>query len=257
MVSPTMGVLGRFADWAMGNETRHERLVNRTKLTIRSCFFLGFMELYQFSCPPGSDVNVLVEQRFRVEFPEAWAGLGMLGPCDAWRAYKAWRRWDGVSGDVETFLGMDVTALMASDIIQGGLEVGPGEVQLVDPPGQQFVQYSGDVVLDVQPFQEKQHRRVRRRAEMPYARLVLSEVRARFGVPVRSTANMLAVRRYAREIMSKHGVRPSHMEKLIPYVCAAAFIPSDDELMAAEWWNCEAAQARVRRHAELVPAPRC
>jgi transglutaminase/protease-like cytokinesis protein 3 len=66
-----------------------------------------------------------------------------------------------------------------------------------------------------------------------YTRCVVMEVKNRFGKPERTQANMLAVRRYALDIMTRHGVRPTHIAQQLPMVVELVFASSAMELEAA------------------------
>lgn len=87
------------------------------------------------------------------------------------------------------------------------------------------------VRYDMEPIDEKVHRRVHRR--MPYQQRVLAEVKVRFETPSYTQANRKAVRAFAAEIMKKHGIRYSEARRMMPDIVAATFIPDKWELKAA------------------------
>jgi len=88
------------------------------------------------------------------------------------------------------------------------------------------------------------HRRVRRKVQNLYAKSVLDEVRVKFGVPSNTESNRLAIRRFASGIMQKHGVRPTQISKMLPFIVEVAFVPSDADIHAAEWGRSLAAVKR-------------
>jgi hypothetical protein len=87
------------------------------------------------------------------------------------------------------------------------------------------------VRFDMEPIDEKVHRRVRR--PVSYSQRVIAEVKVRFETPTYTLANRKAVRAFAAEIMKKHGVRYTEARRLMPNIVAAVFIPDKWELKAA------------------------
>jgi len=79
----------------------------------------------------------------------------------------------------------------------------------------------------------KQHRRIPSRNRSDYGAAVTAEIKNRLGTPKDNEANRLAVRRMAHNIMSRHGVRPTHMRAVIERVIAAVFIPDEEDVIAA------------------------
>jgi hypothetical protein len=63
-----------------------------------------------------------------------------------------------------------------------------------------------------------------------YAKSVLMQVKAKFGTPTLSDANIKAVTRYAERIMVSHKLRWTHIAENIPYVVHLTFIPSEEEM---------------------------
>lgn len=243
-----MAFLSELLDWIISKPSRLESLQRRQRLTFHSCVVLGFLGYETISRPAGRDPNEVVKSLLEQEHG---VGVGIVHtPCDLWRGYKIWRTQDFASDELETFMDLDVDDALAVELI------GNGDAVHIGPTTEVASGTNGVYTLDEEPISEKHHRRVHKRHAMPYAAIVLAEVRARFGVPTRSAANELAVRRYARDIMSKHGLRPTHMSKLLPYVCQTAFVPSDDDIRAASWGSSEAAVARERLFNSLVPRTR-
>lgn len=148
---------------------------------------------------------------------------------------------------------MDVMDFVAAEFVGNGDLIGMGPQSDADSN----TLSNAEVEFDLEKVNVKLHRRIHRRHAMPYAAVVLAEVRTRFGTPIRSAANELAVRRYARDIMIKHGLRPTHTVKLLPYICRVAFIPTDDDIHAATWAASSAAQARGRVFNSLMPPSQC
>jgi hypothetical protein len=68
----------------------------------------------------------------------------------------------------------------------------------------------------------------------PYMVTVVAEVKNRFGKPVRNAANMLAVRKFALDIMVRHGVRPTHINRMMDVVVGMVFVSNDNELYSEE-----------------------
>jgi len=62
-----------------------------------------------------------------------------------------------------------------------------------------------------------------------YTRAVVHECKTRFGRPERTAANVLAVRRYALDIMTRHGLRPTHIQQQLPMVVELVFVRSAAE----------------------------
>lgn len=75
-------------------------------------------------------------------------------------------------------------------------------------------------------------RRVRR--DDDYMACVVQEAKNRFGVPEHTAANKLAVRRFLLDTMTKHGVRPTHIHRVLPMCINLVFVRSDSELYADE-----------------------
>jgi len=73
------------------------------------------------------------------------------------------------------------------------------------------------------------------------------ETKNYFGTPRRNEANGLAVRRHVRDIMVKHGVRPSHINQILPSAIAMVFCENDSELCANALWESSAARVRSNR----------
>lgn len=103
-------------------------------------------------------------------------------------------------------------------------------------------------VMDSTPVKVKNHRRLHGGKRDAYARMVLSEVKAKFGVPANTPVNQLAVRRYAHGAMKAHGLRATDMEKLLPYVVAATFVPTEGDIAATLWERSDYAVDARRRY---------
>lgn len=65
-----------------------------------------------------------------------------------------------------------------------------------------------------------------------YVRKVLDACKAKFGTPKPTEANTKAVWHFAHGLMKNHGVRPSHIAEMIPYVVQLTFVESEAELRA-------------------------
>jgi hypothetical protein len=188
---------------------------------------------------PEKSVNALIKEQFSAmpageKYTPAFFTLG------AWyRVFKYWRT-NVASVALEAFLEEDTSEMLAESNIE--------ELDLSNVPDRavQSDKLVGCAKLCFEPIEIKQHRRVHRKTS--YAKCVLDEVRCKFGVPARTEANRLAIRRFAGNIMVKHGVRPSQIAKLLPYVIESAFVPSSEDIMAADWGRCGAAVDRLRAY---------
>ncbi len=76
------------------------------------------------------------------------------------------------------------------------------------------------------------HSRGVNQARKPYIRKVLDACKAKFGTPKSTEANFKAVWHFAHQQMKEHGVRPSHIAEMIPYVVQLTFVESESELHA-------------------------
>ncbi len=82
-----------------------------------------------------------------------------------------------------------------------------------------------------------------------YMQSVIAEAKTRFGKPDRTSANVLAVRKYVGDAMRKHRVRPTHVARMLPIVVECVFMESESErearqlveavhaLSGAKWWR--------------------
>lgn len=80
----------------------------------------------------------------------------------------------------------------------------------------------------------KQHRRIRTKHRGKYVAVVVSEIKNRLGCPMPTEANLLAVRRMAKNIMDKHGLRPTHVRVAIESVIAGVFVPDEYDERSAK-----------------------
>jgi hypothetical protein len=88
-------------------------------------------------------------------------------------------------------------------------------------------------VKDCSPKLEVREARVVDTQRRPlYIRKVLDECKAKFGTPKPTEANTRAVWHFAHRVMKNHGVRPSHIAEMIPYVVQLTFVESEAELRA-------------------------
>jgi len=99
----------------------------------------------------------------------------------------------------------------------------------------------GVAILNHIPIDTTQHRRVRPGRKMYYLNCVLAECKNKFGTPQQNEANVKAVQRYANNIMSKHGLRPTHVREYLPMIVSMTFVPTTAELEALEMLNSTAA----------------
>jgi hypothetical protein len=72
---------------------------------------------------------------------------------------------------------------------------------------------------------------------------VVAGVKNTMGTPSRNAANVLVVRRMARQAMELHGLRPTHIAQVLPLIVEAVFVESEIERAASSW----GARVRARR----------
>nr|WRQ65006.1 tombus P33-like protein [Tolivirales sp.]WRQ65292.1 tombus P33-like protein [Tolivirales sp.] len=111
----------------------------------------------------------------------------------------------------------------------------------------------GDFVLDEEAPKILAHRKVASGMASKYQRAVIAEVRSRFGLVQWNEANKLAVHKFAADIMRRHGVRPTHMEQLLPMIVRMTFVPNEAEVEANVVFN--GYQARKRRWLQQLGRP--
>jgi hypothetical protein len=69
-------------------------------------------------------------------------------------------------------------------------------------------------------------------------------VKSEKGLLRRTEANRLMVQRMVADNMKKHGVRPSHVIKMLPIVINLCFVPTGADILAAKLNSSEAALGR-------------
>jgi len=82
--------------------------------------------------------------------------------------------------------------------------------------------------LEMTPIKEKRHKRISKHKKHQYVADVVAETRVRFGCPKDNDANRLAVRRFCMHLMYNHGVRPTHVGKVIDDVVEMIFHESTE-----------------------------
>lgn len=68
-----------------------------------------------------------------------------------------------------------------------------------------------------------------------YINSVVAKVKTIMGTPTHNAANILVARRIARQTMEEHGVRPTHISKILPLAVEAVFVESTHERDARTW----------------------
>jgi predicted nicotinamide N-methyase len=111
----------------------------------------------------------------------------------------------------------------------------------------------GVAALNNAPVDVDCHRQVKHRKRAPYMNTVIAECRLTFGVPQRSEANEKAVRRTAVRIMKTHGVRPTHINSMLPKILESVFVPSVHDIQAREWSQSWPVWIRKWRWSSLAP----
>lgn len=79
----------------------------------------------------------------------------------------------------------------------------------------------------------KNSRRVATNGRHFYNAAVVAEIKNKLGLTKPTEANKLVVRRMARNIMEKHGVRPTHIRQSIEKVVAGVFVPDQYDIEAS------------------------
>lgn len=104
-----------------------------------------------------------------------------------------------------------------------------------------------NVVYDCEDRKVVEHLTVHERPR--YMQAVIAEAKVRFGKPERTSANLLAVRKFVGDTMRKHRVRPTHVARMTPIVVECVFMESAAEkearemviavhaLSGAKWWR--------------------
>jgi len=110
--------------------------------------------------------------------------------------------------------------------------------------GEQLVEVSRPELVGEDREESTVKRRVRAGCKMPFKREIVAAVKAKFGTPKPTEANLRAVRRYATEVMREHNLRHTHVQKLLPSIIAAAFVPDKYELAGMEMASCVTALDR-------------
>lgn len=95
------------------------------------------------------------------------------------------------------------------------------------------------------PVETRLHRKVSRRHRDRYTNLIVAECKMVFGTPKSTEANHKAVRRVAVKLLKNHGVRPAHVNVLVPKIIELVFIPSRHELEAKRMANSGGAWCRL------------
>jgi len=94
-------------------------------------------------------------------------------------------------------------------------------------------------------------RRIRAGLKGNYCREITAAVKAKFGTPKPTEANLRAVRRYATEVMRENNLRHTHIQRVLPLIIAAAFVPDKYELAGMEMASCMVALDRQSEYKQL------
>lgn len=147
-----------------------------------------------------------------------------------------------VATDAENVNRLEITSEAYREL-QVGLEAQAARTDLTT---RRYDCNGGMVLLDKEPLEVKNHRRIHKKYHQKFSACLLAEVKLKFGVPRRTAANQLAIHRYVSEIIKQRGVRAVDAARVIPYIVSASFIPSDDEIGAAAWLQTTLAKSRIR-----------
>jgi len=96
-----------------------------------------------------------------------------------------------------------------------------------------FMKGTQNFVVCQDVVEVKAHRRIPVHRRAGYVGAVVAEIKNRFGLPKDTEANRVAVRRMAKNIMEKHGVRPTHIRSVIEVVIAGVFVPDEHDIQGA------------------------
>lgn len=96
---------------------------------------------------------------------------------------------------------------------------------------------AGCVQLDTTKIDERCHRRVRKGCRTPYQRQIVAACKVRFGIAKNTEAQRRAIRNFAAQEMSKHGLRYVEQQRLLPLVVAATMTPDKFEVSAEAAFN--------------------
>nr|WRQ65895.1 tombus P33-like protein [Tolivirales sp.] len=86
--------------------------------------------------------------------------------------------------------------------------------------------------VDLFPAASKNELSVRRSRRSPYIGRVALIVKSHVGTLPLTKANKLVVQRLARDAMKEHGLRPTHIARMLPLVVAASFMRTDEDDLA-------------------------
>lgn len=98
-------------------------------------------------------------------------------------------------------------------------------------------------------------RRDRRLLRKKFWTWVLNQVRSRFctvGPPVRDAATEKAIALFVRRVCDDRGVRPSHINMIIPWVIELTFVPTKNQLRAQEVATHPTVTARKATQAQRI-----
>jgi len=91
------------------------------------------------------------------------------------------------------------------------------------------------------------HRRVMHRQKKKAIHAMVAEIKLRLGTPVHDRANILIVRKMAKDLIDKHKVHPKDAASMLPRVVSYVFIPNDDEIIAGDILRSDRAKQRQDR----------
>jgi hypothetical protein len=98
----------------------------------------------------------------------------------------------------------------------------------------------------------KAKRRINNGGKDKFVREIVAAVKAKFGTPKPTEANLRAVRRYATEVMREHNLRHTHVQMVLPKIISASFVPDKYEMSAMRMAGCYTAQTRKGAYAKLL-----
>jgi len=134
-----------------------------------------------------------------------------------------------------TYVEVDLVGDTLLELLEGNCN---GEL------AEELVEVARPHLVDEEEDASNAKRRVRHGGKHLFQREIIAAVKAKFGTPRPTEANLRAVRRYATEVMRSHNLRHTNVQRLLPMIIAASFVPDKYELEGMEMASCAVALDR-------------
>lgn len=133
-----------------------------------------------------------------------------------------------------------------SVMVSEGIEENLSDVaRAVEPSGStDLIPYMPGVVVPQRPPPETV-KAVRAEDAGKFVGACVMSAKVVFGTPTDDRANRLVIRKFLRDLMEEHGMRPTHIMKYLDMTTELVFVPSASELHAARLRNSRAWRLRV------------